>query len=260
MIVRRIKGDELYHHGVKGQRWGKRKAVDTTQTRTGDSSKDPRTHFIDNHPFDTGKSKGVHRRTDHMGMYERADGSLVRMDGKSAIAKNKLKPVGSESIIKRQQGPNAVKKTNSKAINDKYNQQQKAFEKNQHEHVKVNEGKSFTYKGVYYPNGKSEAENERRVQQRYGKDYKMDDPTYTPFDKDGAKQAWEAKQKEDAADKRRIEYKDAAFAKSVENEFRIKESKKVINKLKLFGKSFKEVHSENIKKGANVVKKIFKRK
>jgi hypothetical protein len=88
----------------------------------------------------------------------------------------------------------------------------------------------------------------------------MDDPSFTSYDKDNAKQAWEAKQKEDAADKRRTEYKDAAFAKSVENEFRIKESKKVINKLKLFGKSFKEVHSENIKKGANVVKKIFKRK
>lgn len=276
MIVRRIKDDELYHHGIKGQRWGKRKkepsgtaetamkrgqyhnnrvrAWQTVQNLDADKRKAKR-NFNPYHNAVNEKERRAQSEQTSQRRWEEfakeAYSSLDRQDSNFASV---------ETNGKKQLSKPTYKSPNSKAINDKYNQQQKAFEKNQHEHVKVNEGKSFTYKGVYYPNGKSEAESERRVQQRYGKDYKMDDPSFTPYDKDNAKQAWEAKHKEEVAEKRRTEYKDAAFAKNVENEFRIKESKKVINKLKLFGKSFKEVHSENIKKGVDAVKKIFKRK
>lgn len=61
-------------------------------------------------------------------------------------------------------------------------------------------------------------------------------------------------------EKRSAQYKDDAIALRLENEARIKNSKKFLSKLKLFGQAYTEVHSENIEKGVNFVKKLFKRK
>lgn len=61
-------------------------------------------------------------------------------------------------------------------------------------------------------------------------------------------------------EKRSAQYKDEAIALRLQNEERIKNSKKFLSKLKLFGEAYTEVHSENIEKGVNFVKKLFKRK
>lgn len=57
MVVRRIKNDELYHHGIKGQRWGVRhyQNPDGSLTNAGRQR------------YSTGKSKGVHRRGEGLG-------------------------------------------------------------------------------------------------------------------------------------------------------------------------------------------------
>lgn len=60
MEVKRLDSNELYHHGVKGQRWGHRKQRYGDIRDTGNSR--PRNT--------TGNSKGVHRRTDFMGVKE----------------------------------------------------------------------------------------------------------------------------------------------------------------------------------------------
>lgn len=58
MVVRRIKNDELYHHGIKGQRWGVRhyQNPDGSLTNAGRQR------------YSTGKSKGVHRRGEGLGI------------------------------------------------------------------------------------------------------------------------------------------------------------------------------------------------
>lgn len=61
-------------------------------------------------------------------------------------------------------------------------------------------------------------------------------------------------------EKRSAQYKDEAIALRLQNEDRIKNSKKFLSKLKLFGDAYTEVHSENIEKGVNFIKKLFKRK
>lgn len=40
MVVKRIKSDELYHHGVKGQRWGVRKGPPYPLTKVSRGSED----------------------------------------------------------------------------------------------------------------------------------------------------------------------------------------------------------------------------
>ena len=57
MVVKRIRNDELYHHGVKGQRWGVRhyQNPDGSLTNAGRER------------YSTGKSKGVHRRGEGLG-------------------------------------------------------------------------------------------------------------------------------------------------------------------------------------------------
>lgn len=52
-------------------------------------------------------------------------------------------------------------------------------------------------------------------------------------------------------------YKNLAFESKLRSQARKKDSKKLIHKMKVFGQSFKEVHTENIQKGLNFVKKLF---
>lgn len=63
MIVRRIKDDELYHHGVKGQRWGVRHDPEPSggdpRRASGGKKKVVYTNRL---KYTTGKSKGVKRR------------------------------------------------------------------------------------------------------------------------------------------------------------------------------------------------------
>lgn len=61
-------------------------------------------------------------------------------------------------------------------------------------------------------------------------------------------------------EKRSAQYKQDALILRLQNEEHIKNSKKFLSKLKLFGEAYTEVHSENIEKGVNFVKKLFKRK
>lgn len=188
MIVKRI-NDELYHHGVKGQRWGHRKQSYGDVRDTGNS----RTKYT------TGQSKGVHRRTNE-------NGTALLATGKSS--NNNLLGYsdhvgGSSSIYNRQKldSKNIVKSNKAYTIN--------------------NTNSTGNYSGTPgYAQSKEEFEKEKRSAQ----------------------------------------YKDDAIALRLENEARIKNSKKFLSKLKLFGQAYTEVHSENIEKGVNFVKKLFKRK
>ena len=187
MEVRRI-NSELYHHGVKGQRWGHRKQH-YGDIRDSGNSRIKQT---------TGQSKGVHRRTNENGTALLATGKSTNNNflgyshhvGGSSSIYNRQK-LGSKSIIKSNK-PYSINNTNS----------------------------TGNYSGV---------------------------PGYVQTKEEFMKE------------KRSAQYKEGALASRLENEERIKNSKKFISKLKLFGRSFKEVHSENIKKGADFVKNMFKR-
>lgn len=187
MIVKRI-NDELYHHGVKGQRWGHRKQRYGDIRDTGGSR--PKNT--------TGNSKGVHRRTNE-------NGDTLFATGKATS--NNLMGYsdhvgGSNSIYRRQMNPKT-------AIRDKRN-------------ISVNNTNSTGNASGISGYGESKDDLEK--------------------------------------EKRSAQYKDEAIALRLQNEERIKNSKKFLSKLKLFGEAYTEVHSENIEKGVNFIKKLFKRK
>lgn len=158
MEVRRLDSNELYHHGVKGQRWGHRKQRYGDIRDTGNSR--PRNT--------TGNSKGIHRRGEGLNT--------------GSVGKRPFISKSTTTTITNSSG-------NSSGV-------------------------------VGYGMSREELEKEKRS----------------------------------------AEYKDAAIALRLENEERIKNSKKFLSKLKLFGEAYTEVHSENIEKGVNFVKKLFKKK
>lgn len=61
MIVRRISNDELYHHGVKGQRWGVRRYQNADGSLTAAGKAQYSVSSNGRVKYSTGKSKGVHK-------------------------------------------------------------------------------------------------------------------------------------------------------------------------------------------------------
>lgn len=82
MEIKRIKPDELYHHGIKGQRWGVRRYQNTDGSLT---SRGRQQYGVSNgRKTSTGKSKGVHRRGEGLGTgpVGRSDKYAGRLEGK----------------------------------------------------------------------------------------------------------------------------------------------------------------------------------
>ena len=220
MIVKRINDEELYHHGVKGQRWGHRKQRYGDVRDTGNS----RTKYT------TGQSKGVKvRDSSHM----RIRDSVQTVDSykKYGIFNNHYQQ---NSAVSRRQSnaSSAVKKTPAvekktdpyaelqKKINSKLDSQNAAFARSETHVQNTNSTGNYSSMAGLYSQTKDDIEKEKRSAQ----------------------------------------YKQDALVSRLENEARIKNSKKFLSKLKLFGQAYTEVHSENIEKGVNFVKKLFKRK
>ena len=61
MVVRRISNDELYHHGVKGQRWGVRRYQNADGSLTAAGKAQYNVTSNGRVKYSTGKSKGVHK-------------------------------------------------------------------------------------------------------------------------------------------------------------------------------------------------------
>lgn len=217
MEVRRI-NNELYHHGVKGQRWGHRKQSYGDIRDTGNS----RTKYT------TGQSKGVKVRSS-MGVKQSV--STYKDDKKyglfndhfqqkTAVSRRQSKP---SSAVKK--APIVEKKTDryaelQKRINSKIDSQNAAFARSETHVQNTNSTGNYSSMAGLYSQTKDEIDKEKRSAQ----------------------------------------YKQDALVSRLENEARIKNSKKFLSKLKLFGQAYTEVHSENIEKGVNFVKKLFKRK
>lgn len=94
MKVRRLKPDELQHHGIKGQKWGVRRFQNYDGTLinskgqkgqyggSGAGTNDPRAkHRNDGGKYSTGKSKGVHRRGEGLGTGPVGNTNSSRTDG-----------------------------------------------------------------------------------------------------------------------------------------------------------------------------------
>jgi len=81
MVVRRL-SSELYHHGIKGQRWGVRRYQNTDGSLT---SRGRQQYGVGNgRKTTTGKSKGVHRRGEGLGTgpVGRSDKYKGRLEGR----------------------------------------------------------------------------------------------------------------------------------------------------------------------------------
>ena len=158
MIVRRLKTDELYHHGIKGQKWGKRR-------------------------------------------YQNPDGTLTS------------------------EGYSHYK--NGKFMSDKeYRNDGKLIK----EEVKIT---PFTSSGG-------------------GGGLIKDEVKVTPSASSGYYNG-------DISDKRRKFYKEEALKSKMKEWASASKKKNVIHQMKVFGQAFKEVHTENLQKGANFVKKLLKK-
>lgn len=228
MIVKRI-NDELYHHGVKGQRWGRRRYQNSDGTLTAqgrgryDQPSSGRTKVT------TGYSKGVHVRKGVLGQKESV--STYEDDKKYGLFNDHFQQ---KTAVSRRQAnqstavkksPTAEKKVDpyeelQKRINAKLDSQNAAFAKSETNVNNTNSAGNYSSMASLYSYGKDELEKEKRSAQ----------------------------------------YKQDALVLRLQNEARIKNSKKFLSKLKLFGEAYTEVHSENIEKGVNFVKKLFKRK
>jgi hypothetical protein len=211
MEVKRLDSNELYHHGVKGQRWGHRKQRYGDIRDTGGSR--PKNT--------TGNSKGVHRRTNSMGVKETV--SNREDDMKYGIFNDHFKQ---NTAVARRDPKVMARKKETKRI-DPYDELQKKLNS-------ITDKQDSNFSSVTT----------------------ITNSTGNASGISGYGQSKEDLEKE----KRSAEYKDAAIALRLENEERIKNSKKFLSKLKLFGEAYTEVHSENIEKGVNFVKKLFKRK
>jgi hypothetical protein len=211
MEVKRLDSNELYHHGVKGQRWGHRKQRYGDIRDTGGSR--PKNT--------TGNSKGVHRRTNSMGVKETV--SNREDDMKYGIFNDHFKQ---NTAVARRDPKVMARKKETKRI-DPYDELQKKLNS-------ITDKQDSNFSSVTT----------------------ITNSTGNASGISGYGQSKEDLEKE----KRSAKYKDAAIALRLENEERIKNSKKFLSKLKLFGEAYTEVHSENIEKGVNFVKKLFKRK
>ena len=299
MVVKRIKDDELYHHGVKGQRWGVRHYQNPDGSLT---SAGRQRYSSGREKFTTGKSKGVHRRGEGLGT-----GPVGRLDtyfGKEAagrftdeykkqMRKNGINQVDmgydhnlkenliSYSKVDGKDGGNYTLKFKDKASQDRW---LKMMELDDDSLINIYEN---DIKG-----GASEAEalenltlhmndrittNIRLLEQKGYMDYDPNNSNYNPylpytaytnFDSTTGQvmpltelhpEIYEENGVDLGINSRRQQYLKDAKETMKNVNKMIKHNKKLTTKVKRFIQAAKEVDHERVEKGKNFLKKLFKK-
>lgn len=311
MVVRRL-SSELYHHGIKGQRWGVRRFQNTD----GSLTKAGRQQYGigDGRKKSTGKSKGVHRRGEGLGTgpVGRQDKYVGRMnrfsDNYSSFAKKqKYKNLKDYDSFKFKVDPSI------KGSSVRYNSTISSSgggksefnmvfgtQKDYDEWAKAMGLDDKSLESLYksYLSEMSEAEaqdalishistvidtNVGLLKAKGELNFDTSNPNYNPdfpytaytnlsdmgkldpaleingLFNDVSSSASNKPSSKEAIMRRQRYYAEAERSKKEAQE-RLKNSKKFVNKMKRFGDAYTEVHSENIEKGINFVKKLFKRK
>lgn len=255
MDVRRLKDDELYHHGVKGQRWGVRRYLGTWGRTV---------------PITTGNSKGVHRRgealnsehklsdRDYRVSHEFINGAVVNegtTDGYIAKSMNRLSHKYDPSMKSNTFTMVGVSNAAGNPGRRIYTKDEASTRELTEVVKKLRGNNQYTVDAVNV--------NLNNLVQKYGtleydvNKYDKEYPyrMFTNISDEDAKKLGNHDIDEGVA--RKIKYTNLARVSEAKSKKRIAEGKKLVNKLKLFGESFKEVHSENISSGINFVKNLF---
>lgn len=275
MKVKRLTSEELYHYGIKGQRRGVRRFQNAdgsltyagkqryltgngTYTHDGSNIKRDPNSFRPTLSYHSTavNSTGYEARKNE----ERKKAEL----GQRTEDKKRASIHASEEAARRRKfyDDNAAQYT---AARKKYQSDSEAPEQQYQEWKKKQKEKDHRYT-MYADHHEPYTEIQKFVREfKYNEYMKRSEKDIARSNREGEykkelarqEQNWLSDQKRAEEVKTRSEaYKQEAASIKERSEKRQEEAKKFTSKLKLFGRSFKEVHSENINKGKSKVQSI----
>lgn len=276
MKVKRLTSEELYHYGIKGQRKGVRRFQneDGSLTYAGKQrylspSKGTYTHDgtnIKRDPNSFRPTLSYHSTavsSTGYGARKNAERKKAELDQRTEDKKRASINASEEAARRRKfYDDNAAQYT---AARKKYQRDSEAPEQQYQEWKKKQKEKDHQYT-MYADNHKPHTENEKfRREFMYNEYMKRSEKEVARSKHEGEYKKELARQEQNRlSDQKRAEevksrseaYKQEAASIKERSEKRQAEAKKFTSKLKLFGKSFKEVHTENINKGKSKVQSI----